>query len=158
MKRSSMLLMLASHLFFFSIVFFFSTFAMAQSGKPADKCKDNKQEKIVKGVVASVGSYPSTGAAVGSDSSGSTPGDDPSVISGSINFIGDGKCAAVVTNASECKSYSVSFVVKGAKQTETSMRTIVSSSANLAPKGRKEQTFSCNKDEYNYVVELTKVK
>lgn len=122
-----------------------------------DKCKNAKQEKVSQGVVASVGRY-GNGAAVQGDTSGSTPGDDVSVISGSIKNISEGKCAAVIMNASECKTYTVSFAVKVSKIDQAKMSTITTSSASLSPGSSKEVPFSCNSLENNYAVEVTKVK
>ena len=122
-----------------------------------DKCKNSKSEKVKTGVVASVGTY-SGPAAVNSDTSESTPGEEASKISGAIKNITNKKCAAVVMNSSECNRYNVSFQVNASKKSSGDSRIITSSSANLSPKSSKEVAFSCNAEEFNYSVEVTKVK
>ena len=130
---------------------FFPFLAIAED----DPCKgsENKEEKVNKGIVASVGVY-SGATAVQGDTGGDAPGEEPSMITGSIKKINDKKCSAVIVNNSQCKTYSVSFAIKGIKHGTTQERTITTSSARLAPKASKEVSFACDSTQNNYAVDV----
>lgn len=123
-----------------------------------DPCKNSKEEKVRTGVVASVGMYGGGPAAVQGDTGDSAPGGESSMISASIKNVSDKKCVAVLTNTSQCNTYKASFQVSSTKQSSNETRVVTSSTASLAPKSKKELSFSCDNKEYNYAVEITKVK
>jgi hypothetical protein len=129
----------------------------AATSETSDKCKGKKPDVTKTGVIASVGTY-GMNASVDSQSASSTQGEEDSVISGSIKPAKPGKCMAVISNSSECSSYSVSFSVKKSKKSNGNIQHVTSSSASVPMKGSKEVMFSCDLDEYNYAIELTKVK
>lgn len=116
-----------------------------------DPC-DSKIEKVSSGTLASVGRYGAGVNSVDADTAGAAPGDAPSAVSGSIKYISDTKCTAVLTNKSECFSYNLSFEILSSK---SGSGLVTSSTASLSPGGTKSLNFSCKRD-LNYSLKITK--
>lgn len=119
------------------------------SDKPADA--KAKEEPIATGVIANSGSVP-TGSAVDVNTQGATPGDEASVIQGSVSQASRGKCSATVTNGSEENTYSVRYRVVGTDERGNSALK-KSFSAVLKPSQSQTREVSC-KPEYRMQIVL----
>ena len=126
---------------------------MDDSNKEAAAKDDSEQETVKIGVIASQRSIGGGGAsAIDVETAGAAPGDELSVIMGSVAPSGNGKCLATVTNSSEENSYSVRFAVEG--YNERGNRTLHRNfSAMIRPKSTIERTVSC-RDNLNLQVKL----
>lgn len=85
--------------------------AAADKGAENKNAEKKKDEVVKTGVVASSGTMGNVGA-VNAQTSNDAPGDENSVISGSISRSGSDNCTAKIVNSGE-KEYSVSFSVEG---------------------------------------------
>ena len=117
--------------------------------------KKEKEEKVVKGVIASNGRY-SQFASVAVNTEGSSPGDEGGVISGSVNFVKEGLCRAVVMNNGE-KSYSVYFAVIGTNARGTKVFSNTGSGI-VAPKQKLEKDVTGCRKDLNLALELRSAK
>lgn len=111
---------------------------------------DKKVEKVKVGTIANSGTSVASGA-VDVQTSGASPGDTPSPITGSISVQDRRRCLASVQNNSKENTYSVRFKVQGSNERGT--RTVNKSfTARLAPGASTSRTFTCNADDQMSVV------
>lgn len=115
----------------------------------AEQAAEKKEDKIKTGVIASTGTTAQS-ASINVDTSGSSPGDEVSAISGSVSRVKRNECVARVLN-NGTKTYAVSFAVEGINK--RGLKTLSKSySATIAPKGVAEKNVSgCNEDLDLYV-------
>ncbi len=118
---------------------------------PIDPC-DSVEDKVNKGTLATVGTFGSVGAAVDSSGGNAGPGEEASLIMGSIKFLSDTKCEAVLISSSKCNKYNVSFEVRSSKGGGS---LVTSNSASLLPGQARAVKFSCKREE-NYLLKITK--
>ena len=124
--------------------------AASDSSAAASK-KEEKKEVVKTGVIASSSTVPDRGA-VDVETSGSSPGDDTSVVTGSISRTGRTECTAKIINNGE-KSYSVSFAVEGTNKRGAKVLSRYFS-ATVKPKGSVEKVVSSCPEDLNVGVNL----
>ena len=108
-----------------------------------------KEEKVKTGIIANSGSIGSGAVSVSTD--GSSPGDEPNPISGSVSVAARGKCIASVTNASKTSTYAVRFAVE-ARNSSGASTLNKSFNATLAPKATVTKDFNCRENDNMQVV------
>ena len=124
------------------------TTAEAPAGKDGKEVK-KKEEKVKTGIIANTGTIGQSGA-VSVSTDGSSPGDEPNPISGSVSVAGRGKCIASVTNSGKA-SYSVRFAVE-ARNSSGASTLNKAFNATLAPKETVTKDFTCREDDNMQVV------
>lgn len=126
-----------------------AAFAEEEQEEVEQKPVEQKVEKVKTGIVAST---ETTGkpSAINVETSGSSPGDEVSAVSGSISRGKKNECIARILN-NGTKTYSVTFSVEGVNK--RGLKTLSRNfSASVAPKGVVEKKFGgCNEDLSLYV-------
>lgn len=125
--------------------------APAKSSSDAASKKEEKKELVKTGVIASSSTIPDRGA-VDVETSGSSPGDETSVVTGSISRTGRTECTAKIINNGE-KSYSVSFAVEGTNKRGAKVLSRYFS-ATVKPKGTVEKVVTGCAEDLNMGVNL----
>jgi len=126
-----------------------------EEGGMSDPCEGSiEKERAPSGAIASWGNF-SMGAAVDVDAGEAAPGDEASVIVGSLSFEKSNRCIARLKNSSECNSYSLSYQVK--ENNNGRLNTKTSGSVSLTPGSEKSFPFACNM-KYNYRLEISSAK
>ena len=107
------------------------------------KGKEEKKEVVKTGLIAgTIKTKNSRNIAFDNQANDAAPGDDASVIGGSVSRAGKTQCVAHVTNSSPKNSYSVSFVVEGADK-DGATAISKSFSATIPPQGTVERNMDC---------------
>lgn len=116
-----------------------------------EKKEKKEKEKVQTGVIANTGTTGVSGA-IDVQTSGASPGDEKSAITGSVSSVSRTQCVATVSNASKNSTYAVRFEVLGRNQRGANTFS-KSFSATLRPEGSVSKEFRCNPDD-NLSVEL----
>ncbi len=125
--------------------------AQSESTESAEPKKEEEKEPVRTGTIAGSGRFKET-KGINVDSSGSSPGDEPSVISGAVSRKSQTECVAKIVNSGK-KRYSVSFKVvgvdaRGSKVLDKSF------SGSVSPGSTLEKTVSSCKTGLNLSVDL----
>lgn len=126
----------------------FSSAALAED-KPVEE--KPAEEKVITGVIASTATTGKPGA-INVETSGSSPGDEVSAVSGSISHGRKNECIARILN-NGTKTYSVTFTVEGINK--RGLKTLSRNfSATVAPGGIAERSVDGCHDELSLTVNL----
>lgn len=136
----------------------FSSTAFAEDTALEEKpieAKTEKPEKVKTGIIAST---ITTGrpTAIDVETSGSSPGDEVSAVSGSISHSKKNTCIARILNNGK-KTYSVTFSVEGINK--RGLKTLSRNfSATVAPKGVAERSVDGCHEDLSLAVNLKSAK
>lgn len=78
-----------------------------------DKKDPKKEEKVKTGIIANTGNFGFGPQVIDSDGGGSAPGEEASVITGSVSPASNGKCMVSIMNASKENTYTARYSVMG---------------------------------------------